>query len=116
MSTTWQRCTRLGVQLRADGEQLHISAPGAAMTDGLKAALNEEKPALLFALKHPNTARAVLIKSRFGSLTFGGLRDALVIQTGCPPWQAELAIEASLEVGTIVGPDTQGLLRAKKFK
>jgi hypothetical protein len=107
---------RLGVQLEADGDQLRISAPRNVVTEGLKAALNEEKSALLFALKHPNTPRAVLIKSRFGSLTFGGLRDALVIQTGCPRWQAELAIEASLEVGTIVGPDALGLFRAKKFK
>lgn len=116
MSATWQRCMRLGVQIRADGERLHISAPRIAVTEGLKAALNEEKSALLFALKHPNTPRAVLIKSRFGSLTFGGLRDALVIQTGCPRWQAELAIEASLEVGTIVGPDARGLLRAENFE
>jgi hypothetical protein len=66
---------------------------------------------------HPVTPRAILERSRFGSLTRGALRDALIIAAGLRGWQcsaeaALLCIDVAAEAGLIVGPDSDGLFWA----
>jgi hypothetical protein len=59
------------------------------------------------------TPLSVLRSSRYGSLTRGGLRDALWLRTGLSWEDADLLVGAYLEAGIIVeGED--GLLRVRQ--
>ena len=65
------------------------------------------------------TPTAILAASRYGSLSRGGLRDALVVaahRAGMPCSQEDalLCIYASLEAGIIVGPDADGLYHVRQ--
>ena len=55
------------------------------------------------------TPASILAAARYGSLTHGGLRDALRFATGCSLENADIAIGAAIEAGAIAGPDENGL-------
>jgi hypothetical protein len=93
--------------------QLRYKAPKGVMTTELIHEIKEHKPVLLETLRFSSTPKAVLSKSKYGCLTKGGLRDALVIQTGCRRAEAEFAIDLAIEIGNIIGPDDDGLYYAK---
>lgn len=76
--------------------------------------IDEKSPRVVH---HPVTPAALLERSRYGSLTRGGLRDALILAARergwpCSDEDALLCIDASAELGIIVlGGD--GLYRVR---
>ena len=73
----------------------------------------------LRVISPPITPAAILAASRYGSLTRGGLRDALMDaahRAGMPCSQEDalLCIYASLEAGIIVGPDADGFYHVRQ--
>ncbi len=102
--------TELGIELTAAGDEIQYRAPKGCMTEELKTQIRSRKRELLHMLRHPSTPRAVLLCSRYGCLTRGGLRDALVIQCGATREEAELVIGVAEELGQIC-KDEEGLYR-----